>query len=77
MWLSEFLDAKNLELVVLDQNIEARKEADFSTFMLLSEASLEDLNGRLENKVNIVNFRANFVVKNSSAFQEVYLKFKI
>ena len=61
----------NLELVNFGDNLEQRNDADFSRFMLVSEASLEELNARLDKKVSMRNFRPNLIVKNCSAFQEV------
>ena len=50
--------------------------SDYSPFMLIGEGSLTDLNSKLENKVQMRNFRPNFIVKGSPAFAEVNL-FKI
>ncbi|KAJ1157705.1 hypothetical protein NDU88_010405 [Pleurodeles waltl] len=44
--------------------------SDLSPIMLLSEASLEDLNTRLDKKVKMQNFRPCIVVSGCSAFQE-------
>ena len=44
---------------------------DCSPVMILSEASLTDLNTRMEKKVKIDNFRPNIVVTGCSAFEEV------
>ena len=44
---------------------------DCGPIMILSEASLEDLNTRLEKKVKMDNFRPNIVVAGSNAFEEV------
>lgn len=44
---------------------------DCSPVMILSEASLADLNTRMEKKVKIDNFRPNIVVTGCSAFEEV------
>ncbi|XP_072265988.1 mitochondrial amidoxime reducing component 2-like [Pyxicephalus adspersus] len=43
---------------------------DLSPLLLVSEASLEDLNSKLENKVSIRNFRPNIVVSGCGAFAE-------
>ncbi|KYO43561.1 mitochondrial amidoxime reducing component 2 [Alligator mississippiensis] len=43
---------------------------DCSPVMIISEASLEDLNTRLEKKVKIQNFRPNILVTGCSAFEE-------
>ena len=44
--------------------------ADSSPLMLLSEASLEDLNRRLETPVAMSRFRPNLVIAGGEAFQE-------
>lgn len=43
---------------------------DASSYMLFNETSLADLNGRIEQPVGAVQFRANFVVKGPEAFAE-------
>ena len=45
--------------------------ADYAPFMLLSEASLDDLNSRLEKPVTVKSFRPNILVKDCQAFNEV------
>ncbi len=49
--------------------------ADYSPFMLISESSLENLNSKLNNKVNFKNFRPNIVAKDCDAFAEVFVLF--
>lgn len=44
---------------------------DYSPFMLISEASLDDLNRRLPRKLTMRSFRPNFVAKNCDAYAEV------
>ena len=44
---------------------------DCSPIMILSEASLADLNTRLEKKVKMDQFRPNIVVTGCDAFEEV------
>ncbi len=44
--------------------------ADGYPFMLIGEASLEDLNSRLETRVRMNRFRPNFVVAGSGPFAE-------
>lgn len=44
---------------------------DCSPVMVLSEASLADLNTRLEKKVKMDHFRPNIVVTGCKAFEEV------
>lgn len=46
---------------------------DYSPFMLISEASLDELNTRLPRKLTMRSFRPNFVAKNCQAFAEVTL----
>ncbi|XP_028676406.1 mitochondrial amidoxime-reducing component 1 [Erpetoichthys calabaricus] len=43
---------------------------DCSPILLLSEASVEDLNGRLEKKASVANFRPNIVVAGCEPFAE-------
>ncbi|MCV9386479.1 MOSC domain-containing protein [Reichenbachiella ulvae] len=43
---------------------------DASPILLLSEASLDDLNSRLDHPVGILNFRPNIVVKGCNAYEE-------
>lgn len=43
---------------------------DETSYMLFNEASVADLNGRLENKVPVLQFRPNFVVRGPAAFAE-------
>ena len=72
-WISECLETKSLDLVSFGEDLEQRNDidADFNTFMLVSEASLCELNSRLTKKVTFRNFRPNIVVKNCAAFAEV------
>jgi uncharacterized protein YcbX len=71
-WLSEFLGKENLDLVYFpDELLHLRSKAECSTFMLVSEASLADLNTKLTNQVTMRNFRPNIVVKGCEAFAEV------
>jgi uncharacterized protein YcbX len=44
--------------------------ADGFAFLLISEASLEDLNGRLEDPLPMNRFRPNFVVRGCDAYAE-------
>lgn len=44
---------------------------DCCPLMILSEASLADLNTRLEKKIKMEQFRPNIVVKGCEAFEEV------
>jgi uncharacterized protein YcbX len=44
--------------------------ADSFAFLLISESSLEDLNGRLEDALSMNRFRPNFVVRGSGPYAE-------
>ncbi|KAK3092786.1 hypothetical protein FSP39_007202 [Pinctada imbricata] len=44
--------------------------SDFGAYLVTNEASLEDLNERLEKKVTMTNFRPNIVIKGCKAFDE-------
>ncbi|WP_264565525.1 MOSC domain-containing protein [Flavobacterium sp. N3904] len=44
--------------------------SDAYPFLIIGQSSLDDLNGRLENKVPINRFRPNFVFTNGAAFEE-------
>jgi uncharacterized protein YcbX len=80
-WLSEFLD-RECRLVYLpaesrrpvDPNYAARGDqvgfADGFPLLLISEASLEDLNRRLAVPVPMVRFRPNLVVRGGERYQE-------
>ncbi|XP_058840061.1 mitochondrial amidoxime reducing component 2-like [Topomyia yanbarensis] len=43
---------------------------DSTSFMLLSEASVADVNSRLEKPVTALQYRPNFVVKGPAAYEE-------
>lgn len=43
---------------------------DATSFMLMNEKSLEDLNSKLESPVPVTQFRPNFMVKGPAAFEE-------
>lgn len=78
-WLTDFLN-EYVDLVSLGNNLEQRnsKEADFNSFMLISQASLNELNSRLDVPVTMRNFRPNLIVKDCSAFDEDnWINFKI
>ncbi|KAJ8045589.1 Mitochondrial amidoxime reducing component 2 [Holothuria leucospilota] len=48
---------------------------DFGQYHLLSEASVEDLNSRIEEKVSVKTFRPNIFVKDCSPYAEDFWKF--
>ena len=52
--------------------------SDYSPFMAISEASLNELNTKLPRRVTMRNFRPNFAIKNvERPFGEVLLVFII
>ena len=52
------------------QSGEVVKFADMNPILLISEASLEDLNSKLDIPVSMRNFRPNIVIDGCSAFEE-------
>uniref|UniRef100_A0A8C8SFV1 Mitochondrial amidoxime reducing component 2 n=1 Tax=Pelusios castaneus TaxID=367368 RepID=A0A8C8SFV1_9SAUR len=84
-WLCTFLNTQSYRLVHFEEDMMPRKSRDlFTTFrtkdeiaypdcspvMILSEASLEDLNTRMEKKVKIQHFRPNILVTDCNPFEE-------
>ncbi|KAK4824475.1 hypothetical protein QYF61_015873 [Mycteria americana] len=84
-WITTFLNSEPYRLVHFEPSMVPRKSKDIinlfrttdevaypdcSPVLILSEASLEDLNTRLEKKVKIQNFRPNILVTDCSAFEE-------
>lgn len=84
-WLSDFLD-KKVRLVKMPDNGKRLADpryalhgehvsfADGFPFLLISEASLEDLNKRLSQPVTMQRFRPNLVIKGMLPFQEDAIK---
>ncbi|KAJ8341780.1 hypothetical protein SKAU_G00340710 [Synaphobranchus kaupii] len=86
LWLSRFLDSgKTFRLVQFETHMTPRKPmkqyplfsprdklaySDIGAVMLLSEASVADLNTRLEHDVTTAWFRPNIVVSGCEAFAE-------
>ncbi|XP_059944635.1 mitochondrial amidoxime reducing component 2 [Mesoplodon densirostris] len=85
LWFTNFLKTEAFRLVQFEKNMKGRPSSkifpsvgqnyqvaypDCSPLMILSEASLADLNTRLEKKVKIDNFRPNIVVAGNNAFEE-------
>lgn len=80
-WLSDFLE-QDCRLVFMDEQHQRPVDADFSKsgdlvsfadgfpLLLISEASLEDLNQRLQQPVSMAHFRPNLVVTGCPAFAE-------
>ncbi|XP_062980154.1 mitochondrial amidoxime reducing component 2-like [Elgaria multicarinata webbii] len=84
-WITAFLKSEPYRLVHFDPNMVPRNSKDFfdtfqaddkivypdcSPVMVLSEASLGELNSRLEKKVQIRNFRPNILVTGCSPYEE-------
>lgn len=83
-WFTNFLKTEAFRLVQFESNMKGRSSKkifpfvqnyqvaypDCSPIMVLSEASLADLNTRLEKKVKMSQFRPNIVVTGCDAFEE-------
>ncbi|MGK0291604.1 MAG: hypothetical protein ACI86H_003073, partial [bacterium] len=85
VWFSKFLGIKSQlvffpeeEFRQVDQEYaEPQHGTGFSDgfpFLLISEASLDDLNSRLEEPVTMERFRPNIVVQGCNAFEEDFWK---
>lgn len=80
-WLSEFLD-QSVKLVYMGDQAQRQIDlryseegenvsfADGYPYLLISEASLADLNDRLKEPVSMRRFRPNLIVAGASAFEE-------
>ncbi|MBG56586.1 MAG: MOSC domain-containing protein [Deltaproteobacteria bacterium] len=80
-WISDFL-GKKCNFVFMpnqsDRQVEqkyaiGKNKVAFSDgfpLLLISESSLEDLNGRIDEKISMKRFRPNLVVKNTIPYQE-------
>lgn len=84
-WISTFLNSGPYRLVHFEPSMVPRKSKDIinlfrttdevaypdcSPALIISEASMEDLNTRLEKKVKVENFRPNILVADCGAFEE-------
>ncbi len=81
IWFSEYL-GKNCQLVQMTDDIIRSVNQDYGQpddevsfadgfpLLLISEASLDDLNQRLENPVSMRRFRPNVVVSDGAAYAE-------
>jgi uncharacterized protein YcbX len=81
LWISEVLEM-DCHLVYISNNVERQcnleyaKQGDRTGFadaypmLMVSEESLEDLNARLDNPVEMRRFRPNIVIKGCDAFAE-------
>ncbi|XP_036398929.1 mitochondrial amidoxime-reducing component 1-like [Megalops cyprinoides] len=81
LWISRFLDSgKTFRLVQFESHMKPRRPtenmaqrvaySDIGAVMLLSEASVTDLNTRLERDVTVAQFRPNVVVSDCAAYAE-------
>ena len=80
-WISEYL-GKSCRIVFMPDHSNRPVDPDFSVgenqvsfsdgfpLLLISEASLNDLNNRLPESVSMMRFRPNLVVKNTGPFEE-------
>ncbi|MFK8011773.1 MAG: MOSC domain-containing protein [Marinicellaceae bacterium] len=80
-WLSSILK-KPCQLVYMENNDHRQIDPDYAQdkqhvsfadafpLLVISQASLDDLNSRLESKINMNRFRPNMVVTGTSAFAE-------
>ncbi|XP_027420285.1 mitochondrial amidoxime-reducing component 1 isoform X2 [Bos indicus x Bos taurus] len=84
-WITNFLKTQPYRLVHFEPHMQRRNShqvedafsptdqipySDASPFLILSEASLADLNSRLEKKVKIANFRPNIVISGCGVYAE-------
>ncbi|ELV10021.1 MOSC domain-containing protein 2, mitochondrial, partial [Tupaia chinensis] len=84
-WFTSFLKTEPFRLVQFETNMKGRISRkiepaivqnyqvaypDCSPILILSDASLTDLNTRMENKAKMENFRPNIVVTGCDAFEE-------
>lgn len=84
-WVSSFLKMQSCRLVHFEPHMRPRSSrqmkavfrptdqvaySDASPFLVLSEASLEDLNSRLERRVKVTNFRPNIVISGCGVYAE-------
>ena len=81
-WFSEILGIK-VRLVYMPEGSLRKVDPDYAVtpdditsfsdgfpFLLIGQASLDDLNSRLENPVSIRRFRPNFVISGGMAYEE-------
>ena len=68
-WISKYLTRENLYLVVYGATVSV---FDFmAPLMILSEASIQDLNSKLSSQVSVRNFRPNILLEGCNAYEEV------
>ena len=80
-FLSDFLE-KNVHLVKMPSTTERRVDEDYNRgndivsfadgypFLIIGEASMQDLNARLNDPLSIRRFRTNFIFSGGLAFEE-------
>ncbi|MCB0282650.1 MAG: MOSC domain-containing protein [Calditrichae bacterium] len=85
-WISEFIGMKSRLVImhkshqrIVDQNyaLSAADQVGFSDgfpFLIISTASLEDLNSRMEETLPMDRFRPNIVIEGCSPYQEDEIK---
>ncbi|MCF0050257.1 MOSC domain-containing protein [Dyadobacter sp. LJ53] len=81
VWLSSQL-GQNVRLVMMPESTERKADpkyaqngeivsfADGYPFLVISQASLDDLNTRLEEPISMIRFRPNFVITETLPFEE-------
>ncbi|XP_008821992.1 mitochondrial amidoxime-reducing component 1 isoform X1 [Nannospalax galili] len=84
-WITSFLKTQPCRLVYFEPHMQPRSSqeirtpfrptdkvaySDASPFLILSEASLADLNSRMEKKVKASNFRPNIVISGCGVYEE-------
>ncbi|XP_004699978.1 mitochondrial amidoxime-reducing component 1 [Echinops telfairi] len=84
-WITSFLKTQHFRLVHFEPSMRPRNPhqikdlfpssekvayPDASPFLILSEASLADLNSRLEKKVKATSFRPNIVISGCGVYEE-------
>ncbi|XP_026978033.1 mitochondrial amidoxime-reducing component 1 isoform X2 [Sagmatias obliquidens] len=84
-WITNFLKTQPYRLVHFEPHMQPRNShqiedpfrptdqipySDASPFLILSEASLADLNSRLEKKVKATNFRPNIIISGCGVYAE-------
>ncbi|XP_052593885.1 mitochondrial amidoxime-reducing component 1 [Peromyscus californicus insignis] len=84
-WITSFLKTRPVRLVHFEPHMSPRSShqiraqfrpkdqvaySDASPFLVLSEASLEDLNSRMEKIVKATNFRPNIVISGCGVYAE-------
>ncbi|XP_029084807.1 mitochondrial amidoxime-reducing component 1 isoform X2 [Monodon monoceros] len=85
-WITNFLKTQPYRLVHFEPHMRPRNShqiedlfrptdqipySDASPFLILSEASLADLNSRLEKKVKATNFRPNIIISGCGVYAEL------